>query len=713
MRNRYLVSVILVILVTFVLVDFVGAQSSIRRLVRKILESDAVEPYRVERQEDEQGNNQNLSEPNRIAERNKRVDRKRLLERTMRTINLIANNGKELKPVIVVSLASFDDYKKTMNIVTEKIRKERGNNERPVVFDGILNLYEQFISKHFDTKQPFGLILQTDGILYYPLVFMPLNSDSDVIRKLGSNYVEELDDGRYAIKQDAFKWALGRLYVQKHNGWIFIATEFQLNSLPDDPSKLLPQSDEPNNLLTARFDLKNVPQLTTRAALSLAEADAVSRAETTIDKATARLSIGHIRALAEQAEFLEYSFSYDEEKNDYVIRELEIARPNTEQAKLLQQRRDVVSPFHSFYLPENAILASHLAFNMTKLQRSQYEVILDEAIGQYLLTPDERQELNLKKAKQKLDKKTTDISVAQNPQNIQTDSRDRLATLLTLENNGEKDINEINNGESYLPEFHFADEGSDVVEGKNGDVESTKKLSEKRKFEIMLRRIGVCYYWGLLGSIRSGKFDIATTWSDEYGIIGAFKITEGERFQKAFDLMFSDMAKEFPDIYSANVRKDYRQLHGFKLTRVSVKLADLLRGTAAEFFVTDKIDNGGVNILLAVRKDAVCYSIRRASDLKKQEQQLEYAIESMEKSLPVYNMFFVFSAYELGKTYANSGNQNQFQKLKSIAANTSPNAIIYATTEFTENSKLTTIRANAILTPSLWRLRENFKLSEL
>jgi hypothetical protein len=164
------------------------------------------------------------------------------------------------------------------------------------------------------------------------------------------------------------------------------------------------------------------------------------------------------------------------------------------------------------------------------------------------------------------------------------------------------------------------------------------------------------------------------------------------------------------------VRKDYRQLHGFKLTRVSVKLADLLRGTggtAAEFFATDKIDNSGVNILLAVRQDAVCYSIRWASDFKKQEQQLEYAIESMNKSLPVYNMFFVFSAYELGKAYANSGNQNQFRRLKSIAANTSPNAIIYATTEFTDNSKLTTIRANAILTPSLWRLRENFKLSEL
>ncbi|MDR1478540.1 MAG: hypothetical protein LBJ00_06320 [Planctomycetaceae bacterium] len=705
MKNKYLSFVILVVLITFILVDSVNAQS-IRRLVRRILESDRTEPYRVEQQTIDQ----NESEPNR---KDRRIDKNRLIERTMRTINLIANNGKELKPVIVVSLASFEDYKKTMHTVMEKIRQDHGNNERPVVFDGMLNLYEQFISKHFDTKQPFGLILQTDGILYYPLVFMPLNADSDVIRNLENNYVEKLDNGRYAIKQDTFKWSLGRLYVQKHNGWIFIATEFQLNSLPDDPSKLLPQSDDPNNLLMARFDLKNVPQLTTRAVLSFAEADAVAKAETIIEKATARLSIGHIRSLAEQAEFLEYSFSYDEKKNDYVIREIEIARPNTEQAKLLQQRRDVVSPFHSFYMPENAILASHLAFNMTQLQRTQYEIILDEAVGQHLLTPEERQELKPKKPNPKNAPNTTDNSIEQNTRNVQTDSRDRLALLLTLGENGERgnngnnkiNNNELNNSE-YLPEFHFADDGN-ISDNKNGENNSTKKLSDKRKFEIMLRRIGVCYYWGLLGSIRSGKFDMATTWSNEYGIIGAFKIAEGKRFQKAFDIMFADIAKEFPDIYSENVRKDYRQLNGFKLTQVSVKLADLLKGTAAEFFVTknaDNVDSGGINILLAVRQDAVCFSIRRANDLKKQEQQLKYAIESMEKPLPIYNMFFVFSAYELGKTYANSGNQNQFQKLKSIAANTNPNAIIYATNEFTDNAKITTIRANAILTPSLWRL---------
>jgi hypothetical protein len=119
--------------------------------------------------------------------------------------------------------------------------------------------------------------------------------------------------------------------------------------------------------------------------------------------------------------------------------------------------------------------------------------------------------------------------------------------------------------------------------------------------------------------------------------------------------------------------------------------------------------SNAINILLAVRNDAVCYSICRDTDIEKQEQLLVNAIEGTEKSLPVYDMFFVFSAYELGKAYAKSGNPNRFPQLKSIAANTNPNAVIYAKTKFTENSQTTTIRANAILTPSIWRLRENLK----
>ncbi|MDR2345044.1 MAG: hypothetical protein LBE18_03170 [Planctomycetaceae bacterium] len=699
------ISIILAMLITtFAITDIVTAQP-IRRLIRRILESDSSEPYRVGQQSDNQQNESNRSS----GESKSSSKSKRLLERTIRTINLIANNGTELKSVIAVSIASFDDYKRVIHTVAEQIRKEHGNTEQPVELDNLLNLYEKFISKHFDSKQPFGLIIQTDGILYYPLIFMPLNADSNVIKQLGNNYAEKLDNGRYAIKTDKFKWPLGNLYVQQHNGWIFIATEFQLDSLPNDPLKLLPKSDETNKLLTAIFDLKNIPQLATRAALTLAEIDAAAKAETVIEKATARLSIGHIRSLAEQAEFIEYAFYYDEKKNDYVIHEIEIASPNTEQAKLMQQRRNITSPFHAFYMPENAVLASHLAVNMTKLQRSQYEIILDEAIGQYLLTAEERKELKSISTKQKSKKLNPNNS--NNPDNPDNSNESGKSDQTVENHSAENNYNSNNNNNDanddineFLPKFPF-----DKDRTKDGEF-TGKNLVNTQKLEIILRRIAVCYYWGLLGSIRCGQLDTAATWSDDNGVIGAFKITEGEQFTKAFDLMFAEMAKEFPDVYSANVRKDYRQFHGFNLTSVTVKLSDLLKESPIKFFVTENLNrnngNDGLNILLAVRQDAVCYSIDRAANREKQEKQFETAIEGIEKSLPVYDIFFVFSAYELGKIYAKSGNPNRFKKLKSIASTTSPNAVIQAKTEFTENSKTITIRASALLTPSLWRLKE-------
>ncbi|MDR1923682.1 MAG: hypothetical protein LBQ66_04840 [Planctomycetaceae bacterium] len=697
------INLLMVIFVLFIfseLAESVSAQP-IRRLIRRILDAEKNEPYRVGNENN--NNNTDAKKNNKIDNdllyendtRNTKGKENRLIERAIKTINLFSNNGQELKPVIVVSLTSFAEFKRVSRTVAEKIRQDRGNQEEPIVLDTFLKIYEEFVNKYFDTKQPFGLILQTDGLLYYPLAFMPLNADSKIFQKLEGGYIEKLEDGRYAIKQDLIRWPLGRLYVQKHNGWVFIATELQLDSLPDNPTQLLPAQKEKNTIFTARFDLTNLPQLSTRAALSLAEIEALSKAETVIEKATTRLSIGQIRSIAEQSDFLEYSFFYDEENNDYVIKQIEIVKQNTEKEKILQQRQNVTSPFHSFYVPENAIFGTHFALHLTQLEKTQYEIILDETIGQHLLTAQERNEL-----------KSNKPATQNNPTNKNTVSKNNVS--------GETGIIETKNdgldvsGELYLPELKIIEDGD--VGG--GDVGAREKLSEFRKFEIMLRRIGVCYYWGLLGSIRNGKFDIATTWSDEQGLIGAFKITEGERFQKAFDLTFSQMSKEFPDLYAANVRKDYRQDYGFKLTSVSVKLSELLRSSPIGFLVLDKLRGDGLSILLAVRGDAVCYSVCDAGDRVEQERRFLDAIAGVEKTLPVYDMFFVFSAYELGKSYAKSGNPNRFTQLKTIAENTSQNARINATTKFTNNSKTLTFRINAILTPSLWRMRDNLQNSK-
>ena len=553
--------------------------------------------------------------------------------RVLNIVRQFTGNNGELKPVIIISFASFDEFRRIIQIVAQQIRLDKGSIDEPVLLNMALNLYERIIGQGFDTAQPIGLVLQTDGIVFYPIAFTPLNLNSEMGRSFQKQYAEQLPDGRTVIRQEVFNWPLGRLFVQEHNGWAFIAPENLLNTLPDDPTTLLQGLDR-DALIAARFDLQNLPSLTTRAVLSLGEMNAVAQAESEIDKALVRLNIGYIRSLAEQADFLEYTFSYDEELNEYVFTQKEIVKPNTERARLMQERRNAESRLHGFYHPTGAILASHFVMSLTQTQREQLEIILDEAIGKHLLTEEER--------------------------------------------------------------------SADAPEYRLNDLTDTP-LTDAQKLEMLLRRIGATYYWGLVGAIRSGQFDGASTWSQERGILAAYNIVEGERFQRAFDNIFEEMQTNFPDLYAKNVEKDYAEFEGFSFTSVTFRLGDFIKNPFLQSITPPRLAAREMLLILAVREDAVCFAIGQGAQ---PEWMLVNAITGMSESKPVEDLFFFYSAYELGQAFAVAGQPSRFERLKLAAAETNPLAWAFAYSNFTDTTKTITFRASGLLTPSLWRMRE-------
>jgi hypothetical protein len=385
-------------------------------------------------------------------------------------------------------------------------------------------------------------------------------------------------------------------------------------------------------LMAARFDLQNMPALSTRAALTLGEMNAVAQAETEIDKAIARLGIGYMRSLAEQADFLEYTFSYDEKQNDYVFIQKEIVKPNTERAKFMQERRGATSPLHGFYNPNGAILASHFVMSLTQSQRTQLEIILDESIGKHLLNEDER--------------------------------------------------------------------AGDFVADVPAD------LTDVQKFESLFRRIGATYYWGLIGAVRSGKFDGATTWSQEHGILAAYNITNGEQFQRVFDSIFEEMQKDFPGLYAKNVQKDYAESEGFRLTSITFRLGDFIKNPFIQSLTPPNLAARETRLILGVRDDAVCFAIGQGLQ---PEKVLVSAIAETKTTKPVDDVFFVYSAHELGQAFASAGRPDRFVRLKFAAADTNPLARASAYSQFTDTTKTITIRASGLLTPSLWRMRETMR----
>jgi hypothetical protein len=546
----------------------------------------------------------------------------RAVERVMNIVGLFTGANTELKPVIVISFASFDEFRRIIQIVAQQIRLDKGSTDEPVLLNMALNLYERIVGQGFDTSQPLGIVLQTDGVFFYPILFTPLNLDSNIGRSLQNQYAECLPDGRTVIRQEFFRWSLGRLYVQEHNGWVFIAPESLLNSLPDTPTVLLQGLDQ-TALIAARFDLQNLPPLTTRAVLSLGEMKAVAEAESEIDKAVARLNIGYIRSLAEQADFLEYTFSYDDKQNDYVFTQREIVKPDTERARLLQERRHETSPLHGFYHPDGAVLASHFVMSLTQTQRTQLEIILDESVGKHLAD-------------------------------------------------------------------HIADTPNDV-------------FTDAQKIEMLFRRIGVTYYSALIGAVRSGKFDGASTWSREHGILAAYNIVDGEQFQESFDAIFAEVQEQFPDIYEKNVQKDYAESEGFRLTSVVFRPGDFVRNPFIRSLTPPNLAAREIRLILGVREDAVCFAMGQGIQ---PEKVLVEAIGEMKEFQPVSDMFFVYSAHELGQAFASAGRPERLVRLKLAAADTNPLARAYAISEFTDTARMITIRVSGLLTPSLWRMRE-------
>ena len=542
----------------------------------------------------------------------------RAAERVMNIFGRFTGANAELKPVIVISAASFDEFRRAIEIVAKQIRLDEGSVDEPVLLHRALNLYEQVVGRGFDTSQPLGIVLQTDGVLFYPIIFTPLKLDSSIGQSLQDQYVEHLPDGRSVIRQEFFQWSLGRLYVQEHNGWVFIAPENLLNSLPEDPTVLLQGLDR-TALTAARFDLQNLPTLSTRAILSLGEMRAVAQSETEIDKAITRLNIGYIRSLAEQADLLEYTVAYDEKKNDYVFTQREIVKPNTERAKLLQERRNVESSLHGFYQPDGAILASHVVMSLTQTQREQLEFILNESLGKHL---------------------------SGTPLDDPTDAQ---------------------------------------------------------KHEMLFRRIGTAYYLVLIGAVRSGKFDGALTCSREHGILAAYNIVEGEPFREAFDAIFSEMQEKFPEWYKKNVQKDYAESEGFRLTSVVFSLGDLVKNPFIQGLTPPNLATRETRLILGVREDAICFAIGQGLQ---PEQVLVKAIAETKETQLVSDMFFVYSAHELGQAFAVAGHPERLTRLKLAAANTNPSARAYVASELTDTMKTITIRVSGLLTPSLWRMHE-------
>ena len=129
----------------------------------------------------------------------------RLMERVFNLVNVATSGSTPFKPVAVFYLTNVDECKQTAQVVAEKVRRSKGDTGGPVFLDTLLAAFDRFADNGFDTRQPFGYVLFTDGITFYPLVFMPLDLTSQVGQSVLNHIAQRLPDGRDVLRPEVYR----------------------------------------------------------------------------------------------------------------------------------------------------------------------------------------------------------------------------------------------------------------------------------------------------------------------------------------------------------------------------------------------------------------------------------------------------------------------------------------------------------------------------
>ena len=304
-------------------------------------------------------------------------------QRLAGALQMFAEGGKELRPFLVASLTSYDDFKASVLTMAEQNRAPHGGAE-PVRLQRVLELYESLIAVGLDTSQPIGAILLTDGLRLFPIFFSPVDVENRQIAGfLKNGLIVDMPDGRRMLNTERFRWPFGNLYMVERNGWLFVAMEEQLAALPNDPTPLL-QGLEKKHLLALKFDFTHMPPLVTNIGLTMNEMSQLNKATDDVERAGIRIQSEFLRTASQQCDGLLLAVDYEPEGNDLVFRMVEEIKPETARDRRRQLRAAASSPLHGFYRPEGAVAAMHLFTALTPLQQSQLRVIAEGTVGKTL-----------------------------------------------------------------------------------------------------------------------------------------------------------------------------------------------------------------------------------------------------------------------------------------------------------------------------------------
>jgi hypothetical protein len=278
----------------------------------------------------------------------------------------LADSNTDLKPVAVVSLASYD---KLLGNV-ELAGRLSGRPKLAKGLEGMLAVVTQGRGlAGVDTKRPWGVVIQADGSALGGYAFLPVD-DFQKFQEVLQPYVKTVEDLGGGLHKVQGKGLRQTIYV-KHiqSGWLLVCDKPEgLANAPDDPTKILDGLPEHYDL-AARLNVSNLPaaqrekliaKLRERAEKDLQRRPGEDEQDYAIRKLLAAKLLAGVLTTVEDLDTVTLGWSSDEGAQRAAIEMALTAKGGTKSAYTLEQFDEVKTSFAGFRLP-GAVLTGSVA----------------------------------------------------------------------------------------------------------------------------------------------------------------------------------------------------------------------------------------------------------------------------------------------------------------------------------------------------------------
>jgi hypothetical protein len=266
--------------------------------------------------------------------------------------------GGEMKTVAVIAGEQFDSLIKDVTFLgTIAGRPEMGQ-----MVEGGINFFTHGKGlQAIDRTQPWGVIVQTDGMQLAPVGCLPVKKLSDLLAVVTAYGIEVKDagDGVKELAQPE-----GRaIFVKEADGWAFIGQSAAvLGNVPENPAAILNEIVSEYDL-GARFSVQNVPEMYRQFAVQAMQAGMQQALEQKPDEsdedfqlrqqmATAQLD--QVKRAIEELDSFALGWAIDANEQKTYLDVAVKAVPGSKTAKEFAAAKDSRTNFAGFYQPDAA-----------------------------------------------------------------------------------------------------------------------------------------------------------------------------------------------------------------------------------------------------------------------------------------------------------------------------------------------------------------------